>query len=155
MIQNDEEKEWMLPLLELRNELDPPKTSDADRPLRDFRRMNGAVQLFNDRPIPGPYKQTAREDWLRKVLLAQQHIREHGPEEVQDIEGIDNKRAFAASRRALVHRQQVLIVVAPGIGNLHEEHPDIVVGPVLDGSVNERVREASHSKNSKRFAVSG
>lgn len=86
MIQNDEEKEWMLPLLELRNELDPPKTPDADRPLRDFRRMNGAVQLFNDRPIPGPYKQKVREDWLRKVLAAQKHIRENGPAEVRDIE---------------------------------------------------------------------
>ena len=36
MIQNDQEKEWMLPLLELRNELD-----GDDRSLRDFRRMNG------------------------------------------------------------------------------------------------------------------
>lgn len=86
MIQNDEEKSWMLPLLELRNELDPPKTPDADRPLRDFRRMNGAVQLYNDRPIPGPYKQNVREDWLRKVLRAQRHIRENGPGDVQDIE---------------------------------------------------------------------
>ena len=86
MIQNDQEKEWMLPLLELRNELDPPKTLQADRPLRDFRRMNGSVQLFHDRPIPGPYKQSVREDWLRKVLQAQKHIRENGPEEVRDIE---------------------------------------------------------------------
>lgn len=86
MIQNDEEKEWMLPLLELRNELDPPRTPDADRPLRDFRRMNGAVQLFNDRPIPGPYKQNVREDWLRKVLRAQAHIRANGPAEVRDME---------------------------------------------------------------------
>lgn len=86
MIQNDDEKSWMLPLLELRNELDPPKTPDTDRPLRDFRRMNGAVQLFNDRPIPGPYKQSVREDWLRKVLKAQRHIRGNGPEEVRHIE---------------------------------------------------------------------
>lgn len=86
MIQNDEEKEWMLPLLELRNELDPPKTPDADRPLRDFRRLNGAVQLFHDRPIPGPYKQAARESWLYKVLKAQTHIRENGPHDVRDIE---------------------------------------------------------------------
>jgi DNA sulfur modification protein DndC len=86
MIQNDEEKEWMLPLLQLRNELDPPKTPEADRPLRDFRRMNGAVQLFNDRPIPGPYKQTARADWLRKVLRAERHIRDNGPPEVKDLE---------------------------------------------------------------------
>ncbi|GIX46913.1 MAG: hypothetical protein KatS3mg131_1124 [Candidatus Tectimicrobiota bacterium] len=50
MIQNDEEKEWMLPLLELRNELDV----QDDRHWRDFRRMSGIVQLFHDRPIPGP-----------------------------------------------------------------------------------------------------
>ncbi|MCY4275755.1 MAG: DNA phosphorothioation system sulfurtransferase DndC [Gammaproteobacteria bacterium] len=86
MIQNDHEKEWMLPLLELRNELDPPKVPQTDRPLRDFRRMNGSVQLFHDRPIPGPYKQHVRENWLRKVLRAQQHIRENGPNEVCEIE---------------------------------------------------------------------
>jgi DNA sulfur modification protein DndC len=86
MIQNDQEKEWMLPLLELRNELDPPKTPEGDRPLRDFRRMSGAVQLFNDRPIPGPYKQDVRANWLRKVLGAQRHIRENGPREVCDLE---------------------------------------------------------------------
>ena len=86
MILNDAEKEWMLPLLELRNRLDPPKTADGDRPLRDFRRMNGAVQLFHDRPIPGPYTQAAREGWLRQVLEAQRHIRARGPEAVRDIE---------------------------------------------------------------------
>lgn len=81
MIQNDEEKEWMLPLLELRNELDAD-----DRNLRDFRRMNGSVQLFKDRVIPGPYTQGAREQWLRKVLEAQRHIQTYGPTEVRGIE---------------------------------------------------------------------
>src|ERR1700685_951498 len=65
MIKNDEEKVWMTPLLELRNELDPP-----DRDKRDFRRMNGHVQLFHDRTVPGPYKKEAREYWLRRVLEA-------------------------------------------------------------------------------------
>ena len=82
MIQNDEEKEWMLPLLELRNELDVPD----DRHLRDFRRMKGTVQLFHDRPIPGPYTQPARERWLRRVLEAQQWVRQHGPPHVREIE---------------------------------------------------------------------
>ncbi len=86
MIQNDEEKEWMLPLLQLRNELDPPKTIDSDRHLRDFRRMNGSVQLFLGRPIPGPYRQEVRANWLRKVLSAQVHIKKHAPPEIQDIE---------------------------------------------------------------------
>ena len=81
MIQNDEEKEWMLPLLELRNQLD----LGDDRHLRDFRRMNGSVQLFHDRPIPGPYKQSAREQWLRLLLEAQVFIRENGPEYVRAL----------------------------------------------------------------------
>ncbi|OZC84424.1 sulfurtransferase DndC [Rhodococcus sp. 06-418-1B] len=82
MIQNDEEKEWMLPLLELRNELD---VAD-DRHLRDFRRMNGSVQLFHDRTIPGPYTQESRERWVRKLLDAQTWIRANGPEIVRSLE---------------------------------------------------------------------
>ena len=82
MIQNDEEKAWMLPLLELRNALD---VAD-DRHLRDFRRMDGRVQLFHDRTIPGPYTQSSRDDWLRRLLTAQAHIQATGPEEVASIE---------------------------------------------------------------------
>lgn len=85
MIQNDEEKEWMAPLLELRNALDQP---DHDK--RDFRRMGGAVQLIegSDRLIPGPYTQATREDWLRRLLNAQEIVRRHPrcPDEVRGIE---------------------------------------------------------------------
>jgi DNA sulfur modification protein DndC len=82
MIENDEEKEWMLPLLELRNELDV----DDDRHLRDFRRMNGRVQLFNGAPIHGPYLKQFREHWLRRVLETQTKVRKEGPEQVKNIE---------------------------------------------------------------------
>ncbi|NKY95896.1 DNA phosphorothioation system sulfurtransferase DndC [Gordonia sputi] len=82
MIQNDEEKEWMLPLLDLRNRLD---VAD-DRHLRDFRRMNGSVQLFHGKTIPGPYKQSARADWLQQLLEAQSWIRENGPAYVRNLE---------------------------------------------------------------------
>jgi len=82
MIQNDEEKEWMLPLLDLRNALDVPD----DRHLRDFRRMNGSVQLFHGKPIPGPYTQTSREEWLRRLLQAQAFIHAEGPEYVRSLE---------------------------------------------------------------------
>lgn len=82
MIQNDSEKQWMQPLLDLRNELD----LTDDRHLRDFRRMSGQVQLYNDRPIPGPYTQESREHWLRKLLQAQRWIRENGPAHVRELE---------------------------------------------------------------------
>ncbi len=94
MIQNDSEKEWMMALLDLRNTLDfrsdrtdAEGCSATDRHLRDFRRMSGAVQLMKKgRPIPGPYTQQARETWLKKLLEAQNYIREHGPSELRNLE---------------------------------------------------------------------
>jgi DNA sulfur modification protein DndC len=93
MIQNDEEKEWMMPLLDLRNALDfrgsDPNgdPESTDRHLRDFRRMTGAITMMaGGRPVPGPYTQESREAWLTKLLQAQTHIRQHGPSDVKDIE---------------------------------------------------------------------
>ncbi|MBV2149044.1 DNA phosphorothioation system sulfurtransferase DndC [Sphingobium sp. AS12] len=82
MIQNDTDKEWMQPLLDLRNALDVPD----DRPLRDFRRMSGHVQLFNDQLVPGPYTQAARQKWLEDLLAAQLHVQIHGPEEMAGLQ---------------------------------------------------------------------
>jgi DNA sulfur modification protein DndC len=91
MIQNDQEKEWMMPLLDLRNALDFRNGRDGeeemtDRHLRDFRRMNGSLMLFNERLVHGPYTQAARENWLRRLLTAQLLIRKSGPESVRQIE---------------------------------------------------------------------
>lgn len=94
MVQNDQEKEWMLPLLKLRNELDfrnngtGSDEESSDHHLRDFRRMSGAVQLMysGTAPIPGPYTQESRERWLSKLLEAQAWIRKHGPKDVGQIE---------------------------------------------------------------------
>lgn len=82
MIKNDEEKVWMTPLLDLRNELDKPD----DRYRRDFRRIDGRVQLFHDRTIPGPYKKEWRETWLTRVLEAQQSVRREGPEDFAKLQ---------------------------------------------------------------------
>jgi DNA sulfur modification protein DndC len=68
MIANDEEKVWMTPLLELRNELGEPN----DRARRDYRRIDGRVQLFHDSTVAGPYKRDWREHWLRRVLAAEE-----------------------------------------------------------------------------------
>ncbi|MBD1945602.1 DNA phosphorothioation system sulfurtransferase DndC [Coleofasciculus sp. FACHB-712] len=89
MIQNDEEKEWMQPLLDIRNELDVE--DDYDR--RDFRRIWGNVQLFERNvddqtsvePVPGPYTKYWREHWLRRVLEAQTQTRRTAPLEMRDI----------------------------------------------------------------------
>jgi DNA sulfur modification protein DndC len=103
MIQNDEEKEWMLPLLELRNALDVPD----DRHLRDFRRMSGLVQIFHDKPIPGPYTQRSRGEWLRKVLQAQKWIRIHGPAYVRGIELISLPELNEIRRIWVVEKHEI------------------------------------------------
>jgi DNA sulfur modification protein DndC len=93
MVHNDAEKDWMQPLVRLRNLLDNPRgkskeersgTGPDDREVRDFRRMGGLVQIYqrkmddsDDRVadyIPGPYLQEHRCRLLRELLLAQQAL---------------------------------------------------------------------------------
>jgi len=85
MIKNDEEKVWMTPLLDLRNELGD---FSLDSTRRDYRRMDGRVQLFSDNRliVRGPYRKKWREHWLRRVLEAQAHVRRLGPPDVQNLE---------------------------------------------------------------------
>jgi DNA sulfur modification protein DndC len=88
MIKNDDEKVWMTPLLELRNELGD---FSQERSRRDYRRMHGRVDLFghdedNLAIIRGPYTKAAREYWLRRVLEAQMQIRRLGPDDFRQIE---------------------------------------------------------------------
>jgi len=83
MVQNDHEKEWMLPLLQMRDDMD----IENDKPLRDFRRMSGAINLLQDgTPVHGPYTQAARESWLRQLLRAQQWVQANGPAEVKSLQ---------------------------------------------------------------------
>lgn len=98
MIANDEEKEWMYPLLQLRNEIDVndpvhEKKLDKlrrDKDNRDFRRMNGHLTVHISKHgadiVPGPYRQHFREHLLTKVLEAQMAVQQMGPEEVQGLE---------------------------------------------------------------------
>jgi DNA sulfur modification protein DndC len=73
MIQNDEEKRWMLPLADFRNRYLDIK---EDRKHRDFRRMDGSLTPFKNSKgevslVHGPYKQAYRETLLRALLEAQ------------------------------------------------------------------------------------
>mgnify|MGYP002700125143 CR=1 FL=1 len=98
MITNDEEKEWMYPLVSLRNEIE---VNDAnrqkkiekltrDKANRDFRRMNGRLTVHISKHgadlVPGPYIQKFREHLLTKVLEAQVAVQQLGPPEVKNLE---------------------------------------------------------------------
>ena len=83
MIQNDFEKAWLMPLLELRNELGD---FERDRQRRDFRRMNGQLLIHNDRLVPGPYSKKWREYWLRRLLEVEELIQETAPDDFKDTQ---------------------------------------------------------------------
>ena len=83
MIRNDEEKEWMQPLADLRNIYLDVKD---DRRKRDFRRMNKTLTLFNGRLVHGPYTQSYRAELLRAILRAQKSVRASGPPVVRNME---------------------------------------------------------------------
>jgi DNA sulfur modification protein DndC len=87
MIQNNEDKKWMIPLAEFRDQkLD---TTD-DFKHRDFRRMDRRITLFERRGEPalihGPYKQSYREELLRGLLRAQTEIRKNAPKGLENFE---------------------------------------------------------------------
>jgi DNA sulfur modification protein DndC len=119
MIQNDAEKDWMQPLLDVRNLLDNPLgkrkeersgTGPDDREVRDFRRMSGLVQIYQRKTddsqdrvadyVPGPYEQDHRAALLRQMLRAQCAIRENErtPKHVRGIELISLEELRAIRR---------------------------------------------------------
>lgn len=143
MIQNDDEKEWMLPLLEIRNALDvrdaEGRRSDFD--LRDFRRMDGRLHLFHARSgdeeqreslVHGPYKQSAREEWLRMVLGAQVQVRDSGPEEVSEIELISDDE-LVEIRRIWIKEKHEFEDRLPAI--YEEVTGEVFPGPDIDEHV--------------------
>jgi DNA sulfur modification protein DndC len=71
MIQNDEQKQWMQPILDFRNK----NLAGEDRSVRDFRRMNGRLTVFRDGLVHGPYTQAHRAKILRELLHTQRVVR--------------------------------------------------------------------------------
>ena len=72
MIQNDDQKQWMQPILDFRNK----NLAVEDRDDRDFRRLNGRLTLFRDQLVHGPYTQQRREFLLRELLQTQKLVQE-------------------------------------------------------------------------------
>ncbi|WP_457953688.1 DNA phosphorothioation system sulfurtransferase DndC [Achromobacter xylosoxidans] len=71
MIQNDEQKQWMQPILDFRNK----HLAVEDRAVRDFRRMNGRLTVFRGELVHGPYNQAHRAQLLHELLLTQRLVR--------------------------------------------------------------------------------
>ncbi|MDX1927032.1 MAG: DNA phosphorothioation system sulfurtransferase DndC [Pirellulaceae bacterium] len=71
MIQNDEQKQWMQPILDFRDK----HLAVEDRSNRDFRRMNGRLTVFRDELVHGPYTQAHRAKLLKELLTTQRMVR--------------------------------------------------------------------------------
>lgn len=76
MIQNDDQKSWMKPILDFRNNY----LSVQDWDVRDFKRMNGRVKLMGKGDtaelIHGPYLQSYRAKLLEELLRTQCALRD-------------------------------------------------------------------------------
>lgn len=83
MIANDDEKAWMTPLLEFRNEFGD---EEHDRERRSFRKLGGFLQGSYGRLHHGPYLKEYREKWLRRLLEMQIEVNQNGPEEFSHLE---------------------------------------------------------------------
>jgi len=130
MIQNDEEKQWMQPLLQFRNEC---LKTEGDRHRREFTRIGGRLTLqYYDAtksgvPTPnrevttdiekngksqrktvkatlvhGPYSQCCREDILRALLETQRKVADLAPDSVGKFELISHEE-LEEIRRIWVH----------------------------------------------------
>lgn len=82
MIQNDDQKAWMQPILDFRNK----NLSIKDHDVRDFQRMNGRVKLMNGALIHGPYLQEQRAKLLEELLRTQKKVRDAKVEGYDRIE---------------------------------------------------------------------
>lgn len=103
MIQNDEEKQWMMPLVRFRNEY----LSLDDRHKRDFRRMNGSLFVFRDRLVHGPYKQHYREELLEALLTTQLQMRKNAPKSLDKFEVITLEELEEIRRIWVVEKNEI------------------------------------------------
>jgi len=125
MIQNDDEKRWMSPLLKFRNEY---LKTEGDRPHREFTRMDGSLTLHyleiskgKEAPFPfeevetnkgkrnavlvhGPYTQLRREAILKALLETQRAVTEQAPASVGNFELISLEE-IEEIRRLWVHEK--------------------------------------------------
>ncbi len=113
MIQNDQEKDWMLPMLALRNELDfrSEEARERERERRDFRRLSGKLTYYESQGeiqlVPGPYKAGAREYWLQRVLETQEFLRQNAPEDLGAIELITEEELREIRRIWVVEKHEI------------------------------------------------
>lgn len=72
MVQNDDQKKWMQPILDFRNN----HLAGRDRDVRDYQRMNGKLTLMNNELVHGPYLQEKRAELLTELLKTEKVVQD-------------------------------------------------------------------------------
>jgi len=129
MIQNDEQKRWMQPILDFRNR----NLAVEDREVRDFRRLNGRLTVFRGELVHGPYTQDYRAKLLRELLETQQAVRKserkHEIDRIEliSIQELDEIRRIWVQEKGeledLVPRIYTEVLGAPYPGKELEQSP--------------------------------
>ena len=78
MIDNGET--WMEPLLELRQDLKDTQDPEIKKKVRDVKHRNGKIIFWKDRLAMGPYTMEFCQNYLKKLLTAQNEVRKNGPD---------------------------------------------------------------------------
>mgnify|MGYP005841479551 CR=1 FL=1 len=166
MIQNDDEKEWMLPMLKLRDdfEISTDEGKKRDRERRDFRRLSGQLSYYKDKEgevqlVPGPYTQSSRADWLRKLLQTQMRIRnnKNAPELAKKIELITLDELQEIRRIWLLEKHEVEDLVPAIYGEvLGQDYPgdDIDEALVFDSEILELLKECCGDESDLIYELS-
>lgn len=134
MIQNDEEKAWMLPMLEFRNEIAGGRETDRKR--RDFRRRDGRLTFFHGELVHGPYTKDARKYFLRRLLEVERLIHEIGPPEIRNI--------------PLITMEELQMIRQIWLDDFHEFEDEL---PGIYESVTGRPYADSHISKNKYFGA--
>ncbi|WP_186116273.1 DNA phosphorothioation system sulfurtransferase DndC [Burkholderia gladioli] len=111
MIQNDEQKQWMQPILDFRNK----HLAVEDRAVRDFRRMNGRLTVFRGELVHGPYNQVHRAQLLRELLLTQRVVRNADQKQGTQLIELISIDELDEIRRIWVEEKGEIEDLVPGI----------------------------------------
>ena len=76
----DSGEDWMEPLLDFRDFLASTQNPEKKPEIREHRRRNGQITIFNDKLVHGPYTLEFCKKLLERLLTTQQQVRKEGPD---------------------------------------------------------------------------
>lgn len=165
MIQNDEDKAWMEPIMAFRDRF----LAVEDRAHRDFRRLNGRFTILREQLVHGPYSQERRRQLLLELLKTQRAAAEggqsngYGQIELISIEELDEIRRIWVSEKGEIEDylpaiyQEATGQPYPGreLDPMPLDHADLVLLKRVAGhwSMRHQPTDDSHVRRERRLEL--